>query len=75
MKKKNLQASYTIEAAIYIPLILFMQFQTVDLAIDFWKESRQKVYSLEVKELDLVKEFYVYQGIDEIRKEIENDKP
>lgn len=74
MKKSRYKGSYTIEAAIYIPIILFMLFQSVEIAIDFLQKSRQREVCESLQELDIVKEFYGYQIIDEVRKEIEDDK-
>lgn len=75
MKKRRLKGSYTVEAAIYIPIILFMLFQTLDIAIDFWQESKQREVYEPLQELDIVKEFYGYQILDEVRKEMEDDAP
>lgn len=71
--KNRLKGSYTVEAAVYIPIILFMLFHSLDIAIDFWQESREREISKQLEELDCVKEFYGYQILDEIRKEIQDD--
>lgn len=71
--KNRLKGSYTVEAAVYIPIILFMLFHSLDIAIDFWQESREREISKQMEELDCVKEFYGYQILDEIRKEIQDD--
>lgn len=71
--KSRLKGSYTVEAAVYIPIILFMLFHSLDIAIDFWQESREREISKQLEELDCVKEFYGYQILDEIRKEIQDD--
>lgn len=71
--KNRLKGSYTVEAAVYIPIILFMLFHSLDIAIDFWQESREREISKQMEELDCVKEFYGYQILDEIRKEIRDD--
>lgn len=73
MSRKKLKGSYTIEAAIYIPLILFIMSQTLQIAINYWQESRERVVCEELQELDIVKEFYNYQVLDEIGKEIIDD--
>lgn len=73
MKKRRLKASYTIEAAIYIPIIMFLMLQTLQLAIDFWQQSRDREVSEVLKELDVVKEFYSYQVLEELGKEILDD--
>lgn len=71
--KKTLSGSYTVEAAIYIPIILFMLFQSIGIGIDFWQASRSREVCSQLRELDCVKEFYAYQILDEIGKELKND--
>jgi len=72
MRKRRWKGSYTLEAAIYVPIILFILFQTLEIAIDYWQESRQREVSKDLQELDIVKEFYGYQILDEVRKEVED---
>ena len=73
IKRKKQKGSYTIEAAVYIPIILCILFQSLDIAIDFWQRSKNRVIYEELKTLDVVKEFYGYQILDELGKEIAND--
>lgn len=73
MKKHTYKGSYTVEAAIYIPMILFLLFQSLEIAIDCWQKSREREVYEALQELDVVKEFYGYQIIDEVRKEINDD--
>ena len=68
-----MKGSFTVEAAIYIPMILFLLFQSLDLAIDFWQESKQREVCEKLQTLDIVNEFYRYQILDEARKEIRDD--
>lgn len=74
-EKKNIscKASYTIEAAIYIPIILFMLFQTLEFAIDRWEASKEREPYVGLCQLDIVSEFYGYQIMEEIGKEIVDD--
>lgn len=74
MKNKKWKGSYTIESAIYIPMILFMLYQSIGIGIDFWKDSRTREVSSCLQELDIVKEFYGYQIVDEIGKELFDDE-
>lgn len=73
MKKKWQNASYTIEAAIYIPIILYVLFQSIEIGIDFWQESKDREISKRLLELDVVQEFYAYQIIDEVKEVKEDD--
>ncbi|MBQ2900482.1 MAG: hypothetical protein IJA07_04230 [Agathobacter sp.] len=74
MRRVWYKGSYTVEAAIYIPIVLFLLFQTIGIAIDFWQESKQREVCEALQELDIVKEFYGYQILDEVRKEIEDEE-
>ena len=71
--KKKLKGSYTVEAAIYIPIILFLLFQSIEIGIEFWKNSREREVCRLLQEFDGVEEFYGYQILDEIGKEILDD--
>ena len=71
--KRFLKANYTIEAAIYIPVILFMLFQTIEIGIDKWERSKEREIYEGLRQIDIVSEFYGYQILDEVRKEIAND--
>lgn len=71
--KKKQRGSYTIEAAIYIPIIMCMLFQSIEIAIDFWQQSRTREVSEELRMLNTIEEFYTYQILDEIGKEIRDD--
>ena len=71
--KRCCKGSYTIEAAIYIPILLFLFFQSLELSIDFWMQSKEREVLSELTEIDIVKEFYTYQIIEEIEKEFLDD--
>lgn len=72
MRKQKFKGSYTIEAAIYIPFILFLMFQSLKISIDYWQLSRERVMCESLQELDTVKEFYIYQILEEVGEEIED---
>lgn len=71
--RKQLNGSYTVEAAIYIPIILFMLFQSINIGIDFWQNSRERTVCTQLQELDSVKDFYGYQILDDVGREILDD--
>ena len=73
MKRRYWKGSYTIEAAIYIPMILFLLYQSLGIAIDKWQNSRLREAAQTRVEMDIIGEFYGYQILDEIGKEIGND--
>ena len=72
MKKDMwLKANYTIEAAIYIPIVLFVLFQSVTIGIDFFQESKTREVNTKLLELDIVQEFYKYQVFAEAWEEVQ----
>lgn len=73
MKWKRLCGSYTVEAAIYVPIILFVLVQSLQIAIEFWQESREREINNCLQELNIVEEFYGYQIMGEVMEEINND--
>lgn len=73
-KITSYKGSFTVEAAIYLPIILFMLIQTVKISIDYLQESRERKVNMMIQDLDVVSEFYGYQIIDDIGKEIMDDQ-
>lgn len=68
------KGSYTIEAAIYIPIVLFVFFHSLEIGINFWQESYSRSISEYLVEMDIVQEFYTYQFMNEVVGEIIDDK-
>ena len=73
IKTKKYKGSYTIEAAIYIPIILCIIFQSINLSIDFWQQSKSREVYEGLQNLDTTKEFYTYQILEEVGEEIKDD--
>ena len=73
MRRKR-KASYTIEAAIYIPIILFMMANALKIGLNFFQESRQYEVNKKLEEFSAVEEFYYYHILDEVGREIADDK-
>lgn len=73
-KITSYKGSFTVEAAIYLPIILFMLIQTVKISIDYLQESRERKVNMMIQDIDVVSEFYGYQIIDDIGKEIMDDQ-
>ena len=73
MKKRWQKASFTIEAAIYVPVILFVLFQSVDMGIQFFEWSKTREINLRLQEMQVVEEFYDYQILGEMWEEMKDD--
>ena len=72
MWRKKVKGGYTLEVAIYIPMILFLLFGSLDIGIHYWQKSRERMVCQEVLNLDIVQEFYEYQVLEEIGKELKD---
>ena len=75
-KGKNMQyqkGSFTVEASIYVPLVLFMVIGTMQLGIDQYTKSKEQVVPERIEKLSVVSEFYIYQTIDKVREELGDD--
>ena len=73
MKKRWKKASFTIEAAIYVPVILFVLFQAVDMGIQFFEWSKTREINLRLQEIQVVEDFYHYQILGEMWEEMKDD--
>lgn len=67
------KGSFTIEAAIWVPVMIFLIMNVVRLGISFFQESVNREAGVRLKELDIVQEFYNYQILGEIGEEILDD--
>ena len=72
MKEKTLKGSYTLEAAIYIPIIMFLLLGSMDLGIQYWQRSREREINQELQDLNILQEFYGYQILEEVGKELKD---
>ncbi len=67
------KAGFTVEAAIWIPIMVFLVMGTMKLGIDFFQTSKSRQIYDGLTELDIVQEFYEYQILGEIGEEILDD--
>ena len=68
MKKRK--GSFTIEAVIIIPFILFLLISFLEVGICFYQDSCNRACSDSLKRMDTISKFYFLQGIEKIGKEI-----
>lgn len=71
---KRRKGSFTIEAAILIPFILFLLVSVLEMGIGLYQESKNREYYDGVKKQDIVAKFYVLQGIGAIGEEVLGDE-
>lgn len=70
---KTHQGSYTIEAAIWVPLVMLVIATTLHLAIVLVQEAAEREPIKWLVEQDPTQEFYHYQVLEEIGEEIIGD--
>lgn len=73
MKGKWHRGSFTVEATIIVPLFIFMILTVLRIGIGFFQDSAKREVSPELEKLDIVSEFYNYQVLGEVGKEIFDD--
>lgn len=73
MKKQWQRGSFTVEAVIWIPIMVFLIIGTMQLGIRFFQDSLNRESYQRLQEPDIVQEFYNYQILGEIGEEIIND--
>ena len=67
------KGSYTIEAAVWIPLLMLVVLLSLQTGIKLYQEVAYRTYSEKLKSLNIVQEFYSYQILKELAQEVEND--
>lgn len=73
MKMIMCKGSFTIEASVYIPLIIFAMMQVLSIGICCFQDSRCRDMDSEIKGLNIIREFYNYQILEEVGKEVIDD--
>lgn len=74
MKGLRQKGSYTVEAAFYVPMLIFIMITALQNGINFLEECREREIYHGLTDLDLVSEFYNYQSIEEVEEEMQNDQ-
>ena len=67
------KGSYTIEASVYVPMIMFLMLIIIRGGISFYKESKNREVYEGLMTIDAVSEFYTYQMISSVGGEKSND--
>ena len=68
------KGSYTIEAAVWVSLYLFMIAMTLKTGITLFSEIVTTGYHEKLQNMDMVQEFYNYQILEEIIQEVTDDQ-
>ena len=64
---KKVRGSLTVEAALMIPLVLFLTVTAVRGGVELYQECRATVQALEAEqEIQIVRLLYLYEGIGDL---------
>ena len=63
---KMQKGSFTIEASIYVPMLLWLLLLTMQSAISFYQQSVHREVYAGLEDMQVISEFYTYQIIKEI---------
>lgn len=74
MQMKRKKGSFTIEASILIPFILFLMMTILQMGISFYQNSVNREIYAGVEELDAVAAFYKLQVIKEAGEKLLEDE-
>ena len=68
-KRRWDKGSYTIEASVYVPMMMFLVLIALRGGIAFYQQSIAHERYEGLDKIDVVQEFYTYQMIEEVGKE------
>lgn len=60
------KGSYTIEASIYVPMMLLMIMTVLHISIVYYQESKNHEIYEGLNTMDAIQEFYIYQIAGEV---------
>ena len=73
MRKGWHKGGFTVEASVIVPIEILMIITSLSMGIDLFQYSARREIAPRVQELRIVDEFYNYQILGEIGKEIVDD--
>ena len=67
MKKNEWNGSFTIEASIYIPFLLFFYLSVMQVGMKLYTETKETAVQLQAEEqVDVLKLFYRKEGVEDL---------
>ena len=73
MVKKGIKASFTVEAAVIVPFILFLSIGALRLGIEFYQDSVHREQDMRILEMDSVEYFFQLQMLERLGKDMNQD--
>lgn len=67
------KGSFTVEAAIWVPIMVFLIMGVIRIGIYFFEKCMTRESYAGLRQLDIVQEFYNYQILEELKEEIQDD--
>lgn len=67
MKKREWNGSLTVEASIYIPMLLFLYLFVMRAGMELYTETREMAVQIQAEErVDVLKLFYRKEGVEDL---------
>lgn len=67
MKKREWNGSFTVEASIYIPVLLFFYLFVMRVGMELYTETRETAVQIETEEkVEVLKLFYQKEGVEDL---------
>lgn len=67
MKKREWNGSFTVEASIYIPVLLFFYLFVMRVGMELYTETREMAVQIETEEkVEVLKLFYQKEGVEDL---------
>ncbi len=73
MTRRKQKGSFTIEATILIPMMLFILIIALEQGLDFFQQAKERSILEELQSWDAVTLFYNTQKLEELGEEIQDD--
>ncbi|MBQ2705329.1 MAG: hypothetical protein IJF60_00800 [Agathobacter sp.] len=70
MDRKGVRASFTVEAAVIVPFVLFLSIGVLRIGIGFYQDSVNRKQDIKLQGMNSVERFYQLQMLEELGRDV-----
>lgn len=70
MDRKGVRASFTVEAAVIVPFVLFLSIGVLRIGIGFYQDSVNRKQDIKLQGMNSVERFYQLQMLEEFGRDV-----
>lgn len=70
MDRKGVRASFTVEAAVIVPFVLFLSIGVLRIGIGFYQDSLNRKQDIKLQGMNSVERFYQLQMLEELGRDV-----